>query len=130
MSDDINGFHNKHIYRYSQTYQTRPNPRLPYRSHHILQPTPMRQHGLEETRCAGPQHLGNRQYSRHIAIVFRVIRFQRPNRVAQPIMQRQVLGQPAQQRLREVSVRIDEPWNEDFATAVDYRDVGFEVMLL
>ena len=78
-------------------------------------------HGLhrEHRRRAGPQQLVDGEARRRGQRRRRVRRFERPHAPLQPLEQRQVVGQPPEEGLAQVDVRLDEAGEEVAAVGVD-----------
>ena len=73
---------------------------------------------VEDRRRAAEQQLGGAEHRRPEHGLLGVRRLERPDAAAEPLLEPQLVRQPAKQRLAEVDVSLDETWDDETAAAV------------
>ena len=88
----------------------------PALAHHLRDPVesiPVGEHGLEKRRRPRSEHLGDAEPGARPAVVLGEMPLQDPDAVAEPLHERPIVRAAADERLRQVNVRVDEPGDED-----------------
>lgn len=107
------------MWRGRENYETAADSHVPHGLADIVESRAVREHGVEEARGARLEHLGDGQAGGVEAVAVVKGGLEGPHGVAEPLVQGQVLGQPAQDGLDQVGVRVDEARHDNLGAAVD-----------